>query len=168
MQNVNSGEYKCQYQYKDKGTFDEITFQVEVIDPVSKPRVTCKKNVTNITLKCTVDSSEQVNFKWKGPDDFSHVGDSVHITNPEAKDSYFCTATNEFQEKFLEHIKDILQLSGIIEVQRVGQAKDDRASPCNISKSSDDFHALYDDPNVLWAVACRSSRLWGHSNGHYD
>ncbi|KAI5621189.1 CD48 antigen isoform X2 [Silurus asotus] len=97
-----SGEYKCQYLYTDADTFEEKIFQVEVIDPVSKPNVTCEKNGTNITLKCTMDSSAQANFKWKGPDDFSHVGESVHITNPETKDLYFCTATNEVSEETAE------------------------------------------------------------------
>ncbi|XP_046701445.1 uncharacterized protein LOC124383105 isoform X2 [Silurus meridionalis] len=103
MQNVNSGEYKCQYQYKDKGTFDEITFQVEVIDPVSKPKVTCKKNATDITLTCTIGSSVPAEFTWTGPNGFSHVGNIVHITSQETNNSlYFCTAQNEVSKETAE------------------------------------------------------------------
>ncbi|KAF7709488.1 hypothetical protein HF521_016338 [Silurus meridionalis] len=103
MLKVNSGEYKCQYQYKDKGTFDEKVFQVEVIDPVSKPKVTCKKNATDITLTCTIGSSVPAEFTWTGPNGFSHVGNIVHITSQETNNSlYFCTAQNEVSKETAE------------------------------------------------------------------
>ncbi|KAB5577060.1 hypothetical protein PHYPO_G00205640 [Pangasianodon hypophthalmus] len=97
----DSGVFKGQFQVKGVLRYFERT--ITVIDAVSEPKVTCEQNDTDITLLCSVDPPVPVEFTWRGPDEFSHVGKSVHITRKERDDSiYYCTAKNEVSQKTIE------------------------------------------------------------------
>ncbi|KAG7331171.1 hypothetical protein KOW79_005140 [Hemibagrus wyckioides] len=90
----DSGIFKAQLQIQGNLKYFEHT--LKVMDPVPQPKVTCKQIGTNVTLLCSVDPPVQAEFKWSGPNGFSHVGNSVHITGKQNEDSiYFCTAKNE-------------------------------------------------------------------------
>lgn len=74
-----------------------------LLDPVPQPKVTCEQIGTNVTLLCSVDPPVQAEFKWSGPNWFSHVGNSVHITRkPNKEFIYFCIAKNKVSEKVVE------------------------------------------------------------------
>ena len=64
--------------------------------------------------------------------------------------------------KSLEYRKGIVQLPGIIDIQCIGQGKENRASPGNTFKSCDEFHTPNNNSNVLWAVNCRSPGVCDH------
>ncbi|XP_053090536.1 uncharacterized protein LOC113525845 isoform X2 [Pangasianodon hypophthalmus] len=96
----DSGVFKGQFQVKGVLQYFERT--ITVIDPVPEPKVACKQNDTGITLLCSVDPSVQAAFTWTGPNEFSHVGESVHIPRKSDDAVYFCTAKNLVSEKTTE------------------------------------------------------------------
>ncbi|XP_053089849.1 uncharacterized protein LOC113524070 [Pangasianodon hypophthalmus] len=96
----DSGVFRGQFQVKGVLQYFERT--ITVIDAVSEPKVTCEQNDTDITLLCSVDPPVPVEFTWRGPDGFSHVGKSVHITRKESDSIYYCTAKNEVSQKTIE------------------------------------------------------------------
>ncbi|MCJ8732537.1 hypothetical protein PDJAM_G00212570, partial [Pangasius djambal] len=72
--NTDTGDLTLQVKKEDSGLF-RGQFQVNgvlqyfertitVIDPVSEPKVTCKKNDTDITLLCSVNPPVQAEFTW--------------------------------------------------------------------------------------------------------
>ncbi|XP_060732366.1 uncharacterized protein LOC132850166 isoform X3 [Tachysurus vachellii] len=90
----DSGIFMAEFQVQ--GVLQNFERTIKVIDPVTKPKVTCEQNDLDITLKCSVDDPVQALFTWSGPDGFSHVGDSVQITRKQNDDSiYYCSAKNE-------------------------------------------------------------------------
>ncbi|XP_047671250.1 uncharacterized protein LOC113654382 isoform X4 [Tachysurus fulvidraco] len=94
LQKNDSGEYKALFQVK--GVLQYYVITINVIDPVTKPKVTCEQNDQGITLKCSLVPPVEAKFKWTGPNGFSHVGDSVQITRKPNDDSiYYCSAKNE-------------------------------------------------------------------------
>ncbi|GAA6108229.1 uncharacterized protein LOC113654382 isoform X1 [Tachysurus ichikawai] len=94
LKKEDSGVFKALFQVQ--GVLKSFERTIKVIDPVTKPKVTCEQNDQDITLKCSVDAPVQALFTWFGPDGFSHVGDSVQITRKQNDDSiYYCSAKNE-------------------------------------------------------------------------
>ncbi|XP_027020373.2 uncharacterized protein LOC113654420 isoform X2 [Tachysurus fulvidraco] len=94
----DSGAYTAQFQVK--GVLQYYAITINVIDPLTKPEVTCEQNGQNITLKCSLVPPVEAKFKWTGPNGFSHVGDSVQISRNENDDSiYYCTVENALGEK---------------------------------------------------------------------
>nr|XP_029505734.1 daf-12-interacting protein 1-like [Oncorhynchus nerka] len=85
------------------------TFQqrVEVIDPVSQPKVTCELNGTMATIHCSAEGP-LVEYRWSWPDHQGEMwsqeqtGQHYNIKSPESV-SYTCEARNPVSEKTLTY-----------------------------------------------------------------
>ncbi|XP_042586533.1 uncharacterized protein LOC122138410 [Cyprinus carpio] len=76
--------------------------EVQVIDAVQEPNVTCiLNNITESkTLFCSVSSQFQTTFEWTGSNSIQHSGQELHINKKEKPDSVFtCTVKNEVSQK---------------------------------------------------------------------
>ncbi|KAF5905911.1 T-lymphocyte surface antigen Ly-9-like isoform X2, partial [Clarias magur] len=100
----DGGFFKGQFQVN--GVLQYAEYSVTVMDPVSKPTVTCKKdNETHSTLMCIAEAPVPDSFEWKAPDG-THSGSSVQITRAGVGSVYFCTAENKVSKKTTEFRPD--------------------------------------------------------------
>ncbi|XP_016318391.1 uncharacterized protein LOC107670330 [Sinocyclocheilus anshuiensis] len=100
MTSQDSGIYWSAIQID--GKLQNSENEVQVIDAVQEPNVTCILN--NITeskiLFCSVSSQFQTTFEWTGSNSIQHSGQELHISKEEKPDSVFtCTVKNEVSLK---------------------------------------------------------------------
>uniref|UniRef100_A0A8B9LT51 Ig-like domain-containing protein n=1 Tax=Astyanax mexicanus TaxID=7994 RepID=A0A8B9LT51_ASTMX len=137
------------FQFKDQGRFDEKTgvltldglskkqnghyeseilvsgrlrsktYEIKVIDGVSKPKVNCiKDNEGTVTsLECFLESEvDEASFTWTGPGDKKTTGQTLQIPEEIRKDNnalFFCTAKNPVSEEHTEfYLKDCVPENG--------------------------------------------------------
>ncbi|XP_073702388.1 uncharacterized protein [Garra rufa] len=76
--------------------------EVQVIDAVQEPNVTCTLNkiTKSKTLFCSVSSQIKASYEWTGSHLVQHSGQELPISNGEEPDSVFtCTVKNEVSQK---------------------------------------------------------------------
>ncbi|XP_066543050.1 lymphocyte function-associated antigen 3-like isoform X2 [Hoplias malabaricus] len=97
MSKDDSGVYQCEIQVDGKLEYSD--HNIEVMDPVPKPYVSCTLNDTAVNLLCSVDSSVLAVFEWSGPNEFNHTGASLTIPREQRPDTlYMCTAKNKVSQ----------------------------------------------------------------------
>lgn len=100
---IKSSVLLCTYtRHYNITCFSEQSLLILISDPVPQPKVSCTGAGNNLTLTCSVDSLVEAKFKWTGPNQFSHVGNTVHISREQNEAIYFCTAENEVSSKYME------------------------------------------------------------------
>lgn len=100
MTSQDSGIYRSAIQID--GKLQNSENEVQVIDAVQEPNVTCiLNNITESkTLFCSVSSQFQTTFEWTGSNSIQHSGQELHINKKEKPDSVFtCTVKNEVSQK---------------------------------------------------------------------
>ncbi|XP_058644130.1 uncharacterized protein si:dkey-11f4.14 isoform X1 [Onychostoma macrolepis] len=116
MTSQDSGIYKSVIQID--GKLQNSENEVQVIDAVQQPNVTCiLNNITESkTLFCSVSSQFQTTFEWTGSNSIQHSGQELHISKEEKPDSVFtCTVKNEVSQKSTSFaLKDCLTDENII------------------------------------------------------
>ncbi|XP_060732369.1 uncharacterized protein LOC132850168 [Tachysurus vachellii] len=101
LKKEDSGVFKAQFQVNRVLQYFERT--IKVIDPVTKPKVTCEENDQGIKLICSLVPPVEAEFKWTGPNGFSDVGNSTQIDRNQNDDSvYYCSVKNEVSEESAE------------------------------------------------------------------
>ncbi|XP_016396764.1 twitchin [Sinocyclocheilus rhinocerous] len=116
MTSQDSGIYRSAIQID--GKLQNSENEVQVIDAVQEPNVTCiLNNITESkTLFCSVSSQFQTTFEWTGSNSIQHSGQELHISKEEKPDSVFtCTVKNEVSLKSTSFaLKDCLTDENII------------------------------------------------------
>ncbi|XP_042586583.1 uncharacterized protein si:dkey-11f4.14 isoform X3 [Cyprinus carpio] len=116
MTSQDSGIYRSAIQID--GKLQNSENEVQVIDAVQEPNVTCiLNNITESkTLFCSVSSQFQTTFEWTGSNSIQHSGQELHISKKEKPDSVFtCTVKNEVSQKSTSFaLKDCLTDGNII------------------------------------------------------
>ncbi|XP_016424107.1 twitchin-like [Sinocyclocheilus rhinocerous] len=75
--------------------------EVQVIDAVQEPIVTCKLNMIteSKTLFCSASSKFQISFEWTGSNSIQHSGQELHISKEEKPGSVStCAVKNELRK----------------------------------------------------------------------
>ncbi|XP_059417486.1 uncharacterized protein LOC132152694 [Carassius carassius] len=100
MTSQDSGIYKSEIQINGKQQKSEN--EVQVIDALQEPVVTCKLNMTteSKTLFCSASSNSTISFERTGSNSTQHSEQELHISKEEKPDSVFtCTVKNEVSQK---------------------------------------------------------------------
>ncbi|XP_051564897.1 protein PFC0760c-like isoform X2 [Myxocyprinus asiaticus] len=100
MNHSDSGVYKSTIQIK--GILHLSTHDVQVIDAVPEPSVTCKVNRTTElkSLFCSVDSQFPATYEWIGSNAAHQSEQELHIGKEENPDSvYTCIVKNQVSHK---------------------------------------------------------------------
>uniref|UniRef100_A0A8C1YLF0 Ig-like domain-containing protein n=1 Tax=Cyprinus carpio TaxID=7962 RepID=A0A8C1YLF0_CYPCA len=100
MTSQDSGIYMSAIQIDGEQQNSEN--EVQVIDAVQEPIVTCKLNMIteSKTLFCSASSKFKITFEWIGSNSIPHSGQELHISKEEKTDSVFtCTVKNEVSQK---------------------------------------------------------------------
>uniref|UniRef100_A0A8C2PX28 Ig-like domain-containing protein n=1 Tax=Cyprinus carpio TaxID=7962 RepID=A0A8C2PX28_CYPCA len=100
MTSQDSGIYMSAIQID--GEQQNSKNEVQVIDAVQEPIVTCKLNMIteSKTLFCSASSKFKITFEWIGSNSLPHSGQELHISKEEKTDSVFtCTVKNEVSQK---------------------------------------------------------------------
>ncbi|XP_051565785.1 uncharacterized protein LOC127447765 isoform X1 [Myxocyprinus asiaticus] len=100
MTNSDSGVYGSVIQIN--GKLKHSAHDVQVIDPVPEPKVTCELNRTaeSRTLFCSVDSQFPATYEWSGSNAAQQSGQELNISKEENLDSaYTCTVKNQVSQK---------------------------------------------------------------------
>ncbi|XP_066541936.1 myb-like protein X isoform X2 [Hoplias malabaricus] len=93
----DTGLYESEIQVDGKLQYSK--HDIEVMDPVPKPYVSCTLNDTAVNLLCSVGSSVLAVFEWSGPNEFYHAGSSLTIPREQSPDTlYICTAKNNVSQ----------------------------------------------------------------------
>ncbi|XP_066497015.1 lymphocyte function-associated antigen 3-like isoform X2 [Hoplias malabaricus] len=104
----DTGLYESEIQVDGKLQYSK--YDIEVMDPVPKPYVSCTLHDTEVILLCSVDSSVLAVFEWSGPNEFHHTGTSLTIPREQRPDTlYMCTAKNKVSQNTTDyHLKHCL------------------------------------------------------------
>ncbi|XP_062389793.1 trichohyalin-like [Sardina pilchardus] len=90
---------------------------LQVIDTVPQPKVTCKEadpGAEEETLLCSVDVDIPVTYRWRGPTVYDHPGAQLRLGKEEDPDSTFtCFVKNEISEKYVSFTLRDCQPGGI-------------------------------------------------------
>ncbi|XP_051998929.1 uncharacterized protein LOC127655265 isoform X13 [Xyrauchen texanus] len=100
MTHSDSGVYKSTIQIK--GILHLSAHDVQVIDAVPEPSVTCKVNHTTElkSLFCSVDSQFPAAYEWIGSNAAHQPGQELYISKEENPDTvYTCTVKNQVSQK---------------------------------------------------------------------
>ncbi|KAL7881735.1 hypothetical protein AOLI_G00085830 [Acnodon oligacanthus] len=95
LRKEDSGQYESEIQVNGKLQYSN--HEINVMDAVPVPIVTCHTNSTQVTLLCSVGSSVQATFEWSGPNGFKKTGDKIIVSKEQA--IYICTAQNDLGKK---------------------------------------------------------------------
>ncbi|KAK7168539.1 hypothetical protein R3I93_004758 [Phoxinus phoxinus] len=96
MTRLDNGIYRSVIQINGKLQSSEN--EVEVIDAVPQPNVTCKLNNISRALFCSVSSQSNVSYEWTGSGS-AQVGQELHIRREEPDSVYTCTVKNAVSQK---------------------------------------------------------------------
>ncbi|XP_036401144.1 uncharacterized protein DDB_G0290685-like isoform X2 [Megalops cyprinoides] len=98
----DSGEYRADLM--SAGVFEPFIQTVEILDTLTKPKVTCHVNGTMVTLLCAGDLSPVTQYSWEGPEAQNQSGPELQLQRKESSDSvYTCVLSNpvsQSSEKF--------------------------------------------------------------------
>ncbi|XP_066543103.1 pregnancy-specific beta-1-glycoprotein 5-like [Hoplias malabaricus] len=92
----DTGLYQSEIQVDGRLHFSD--HNIEVMDGISQPKVSCQDEVT---LTCSVDPGVQAEFEWTGPDGFEATGERLNISQviiSKIDSVFFCTAKNKVSE----------------------------------------------------------------------
>ncbi|KAK7153577.1 hypothetical protein R3I94_007077 [Phoxinus phoxinus] len=96
MTRLDNGIYRSVIQINGKLQSSEN--EVEVIDAVPQPIVTCKLNNISRALFCSVSSQSHVSYEWTGSGS-AQVGQELHVLREEPDSVYTCTVKNAVSQK---------------------------------------------------------------------
>lgn len=98
MTSRDNGIYRSVIQIS--GKLQNTEKEVEVMDAVPEPIVTCKLNNISRALLCSVSSQSHVSYEWTGSSSAERFGPELLISREETPDSvYTCTVKNEVSQK---------------------------------------------------------------------
>uniref|UniRef100_A0A3B1JL49 Ig-like domain-containing protein n=1 Tax=Astyanax mexicanus TaxID=7994 RepID=A0A3B1JL49_ASTMX len=104
LKKTQSGLYESEILVS--GTLQTKKYEIQVIDAVPQPQVTCIRNSEGevTSLECSVyPEVEVVTFIWSGPGFFKSPGKTLQITAvTDRTTTYTCTAKNPVSEKHSE------------------------------------------------------------------
>ncbi|XP_077096234.1 lymphocyte function-associated antigen 3 [Siphateles boraxobius] len=98
MTSRDSGIYRSVIQIN--GKLQNSPNEVQVIDAVQEPNVTCNLNNISRALFCSVSSQSPVTYEWTGSSSALRFGQELQISREEKPDSvYTCTVKNEVSQR---------------------------------------------------------------------
>ncbi|XP_052461545.1 CD48 antigen-like [Carassius gibelio] len=98
MTSQDSGIYRSEIQID--GKYQKSENEVQVIDALQEPVVTCKLMTESKTLFCSASSNSTISFEWTGSNSIQHSKQELNISKEEKPDAVFtCTVKNEVSQK---------------------------------------------------------------------
>ncbi|XP_026074249.1 uncharacterized protein si:dkey-11f4.14 [Carassius auratus] len=98
MTSQDSGIYKSEIQINGKNQKSEN--EVQVIEALQEPVVTCKLTTESKTLFCSASSNSKISFEWTGSNSTQHSKQELNISKEEKPEAVFtCTVKNEVSQK---------------------------------------------------------------------
>ncbi|KAG9331609.1 hypothetical protein JZ751_018638, partial [Albula glossodonta] len=101
MQRSDSGLYQMLIRYMsgDHKPSKSLSFQLRVLEPVSKPNITAECLNGSISLSCFNSQGSEVTYSWEtlppcGDDSCVHLGATVEIHPSSESTAHTCTAQN--------------------------------------------------------------------------
>ncbi|KAL7881734.1 hypothetical protein AOLI_G00085820 [Acnodon oligacanthus] len=115
LRKEDSGQYESEIQVNGKLQYSN--HEINVMDPVTKPSVTCEKpgEGEGIVLRCSLSPPVQADFSWSGPNGFTQSGQNIKISQkPGPNMVYYCTASNEVSRKSTQvNLQDCVKDGGL-------------------------------------------------------
>ncbi|KAK7153576.1 hypothetical protein R3I94_007076 [Phoxinus phoxinus] len=96
MTGLDNGIYRSVIQIN--GKLQSSANEVQVMDAVPQPIVTCKLNNISRALFCSVSSQSHVSYEWTGSGS-AQVGQELHIRREKPDSVYTCTVKNAVSQK---------------------------------------------------------------------